>query len=382
MTTGVLLPAWKRYTARFIQPEALKFLHNGTRAGFEKYIQSFGEILKNRHVLGNIDGYLSENGERSEPSYDLSTIDLAGGSVPSPKLLGLMKLDTAGRGKFHAMDEAFLQIDRTFGRGFYLHLKDTPAEPVVECIAATEEDGLLVHHDLIILEPDTHSTIVRIVDGAREGMVSDNVEIYAGRGSSADCITLNRSRKDTRYTAVHRAQVAEGARVNWYNVDLYDGNTAMSVRSTLAGNGAESRMVGVLIGKGDSQKDVSYETFHAAPDTVTSVLVRAAVLDTAKVVYRALTHIASGSRRAKVEQAEKSILLGEHARFDGIPSLWIDEDDVAASHSASSGMVDEQALFYLKSRGIPHHQAEKLITDGFIASLLNRTPLDLLQGLY
>jgi Fe-S cluster assembly protein SufD len=170
--------------------------------------------------------------------------------------------------------------------------------------------------------------------------------------------------------------------VNWYNVDLYEGNTVMSLRSTLAGGGAESRMTGVLIGKGNSQKDVSYETFHDAPDTVTSVMVRAAVLDTAKVIYRALTHIASGSKRAKVEQAEKSILLGEQAKFDGIPSLWIDEDDVAASHSASSGMVDEQALFYLKSRGIPHRQAEKLITDGFIASLLNKAPLDVLSGLY
>ena len=75
-------------------------------------------------------------------------------------------------------------------------------------------------------------------------------------------------------------------------------------------------------------------------------------------------------------------MLGEHARFDGIPSLWIDEDDVIASHSASSGMADDQAMFYLKSRGIPHQQAEKLITDGFIASLLNTVPLDLLKGYY
>jgi Fe-S cluster assembly protein SufD len=382
MVTGVVLPEWKRFNTKFIRPDVLNLLNDGNEALYEKYIQSFGDVFKSKYIIGNIDGYLSEHSERYKPDLSLSTIDLAKDIDVLPQVFSLMKLDTEGRGKFHSMDESFLQLDKVYGKGFYIHLKNTVTESVVEFVRATQESGILVHHDLIILEPQTHITMLRIVEGSNGGMISDNVEIYAGSGSSIEYITLNRSRKGVFSTAVKRAQVSEGAKVNWYNVDLYESDTAMSTRSMLAGHGAETRMTGVVVGKGEAQKDMSYETFHTAPDTVTSVLVRAAVLDKAKVVYRALTHIASGSKRAKVEQAEKSIMLGEHARFDGIPSLWIDEDDVIASHSASSGMVDEQTMFYLKSRGIPHKQAEKLITDGFIASLLNKVPLNLLKGLY
>ncbi len=382
MVTGVILPEWKRFNAKFIKPELLTLLNNGNKTQYDTYIKSFGDVLKNKHIIGDIDGYLSEHNDQYKPYFSLSPIDIAKGFDAQQHLSGLTALDTSGRGKFHSMDESFLQLDRMYGKGFYLNLKNTIPEPLVEFIKATQENGILVHHDVIVLEPGTHITLLRIVEGSSGGMISDNVEIYAGRGSSLQYITLNRSKKGVFYTALQRAQVSEGAKVNWYNIDLYESNTAMSIRSMLVGKNSESTMTGVIVGKGESQKDLSYETFHTAPDTVTSVLVRAAVLDTAKVVYRALTHIASGSKRAKVEQAEKSIMLGEHARFDGIPSLWIDEDDVIASHSASSGMVDDQAMFYLKSRGIAHEQAEKLITDGFIASLLDKEPVNLLKGLY
>lgn len=382
MATGVLLPEWKRFHPQFVQPEMLHLLNDGNKERYEKYVQSFGNVLKGRQHIGNIDGFLSGQSDPRKPGLSLSAIDLAKDTGALPLLSGLMKLDTGGRGKFHAMDESFLQLDRMYAKGFYLNLKNTVKEPLIELVRASQDGGMLVHHDLIVLEPGAHITILRIAEGSNGGMISDNVEIYAGEGSRIDYITLNRSKKGSFYTAVKRARVAEGATVNWYHVDLYESNTAMSLRSMLAGPRAESRMTGVVVAQGEAQKDMSYETFHTAPDTVTSVLVRAAVLDTAKVVYRALTYIASGSKRAKVEQAEKSIMLGEHARFDGIPSLWIDEDDVVASHSASSGMADDQVMFYLKSRGIPHQQAEKLITDGFIASLLNTVPLDLLKGYY
>lgn len=382
MVTGVILPEWKRFNTKFIKPETLGILNNGSKEQYDGYIKSIGDKFKSKYVIGNIDGYLTEHNAQYEPYFSFVPIDIKNGINPSEYLFTLSKIDTSGRGKFHSMDESFLQLDKTTSKGFYINLKNSMTEPLIEFVKTTQESGILVHHDLIMLEPETHLILLRIVEGSNGGMIADNVEVYAGRGASLEYITLNRSKRGVFYTAIKRAQISEGAKVSWYNIDLDESNVAMSIRSMLVGPHAESRMTGVVVGKGESQKDISYETFHTAPDTVTSVLVRAAVLDRAKVIYRALTHIASGSKRAKVEQAEKSIMLGEQARFDGIPSLWIDEDDVMASHSATSGMVDEQTMFYLKSRGIPHDKAEKLVTDGFIASLLNKEPISLLSGLY
>ncbi len=382
MITGVALPAWKRFNTRFINPETLNLLNEGNEAQYNAYIKSFGDIIKGKYVLGNIDGYLPDDTAHVDPALSVAQIDAEKGRRPSDRLFSLLRIDTSGRGKFHSLDESFLEIDRGYARGFYLQVKKDVQMPLVEFISATQENSILVHHDLIILEPETHLVLLRIVEGCSGSMVVDSVEVYAGRDSRLEYITLNKSGNGAFYATIKQAEISGHARVDWYNVDLYESHTAMSTRSTLMGQGAESGMTGIVISKGESQKDISYETFHRAPDTSTAVYVRAALMDSSRITYRALTHIASGSRRAKVEQAEKSITLGEKARFDGIPSLWIDEDDVIASHSVSSGMVDEQTMFYLKSRGIPHKQAEKLVTEGFIASMLNKEPVSLLKGFY
>ncbi|MGC8685071.1 MAG: SufD family Fe-S cluster assembly protein [bacterium] len=383
MDTPVTLPVWKRFNTGFIRLESLKTINTGTHDRYKEYKSSLEKGLKTRYVIGNFDGYTEAEQiqELYEPLFSISQIDATKGIIPSPYLFSIMKLDTSGRGKFHSMDQSFVSIDKAYAKGFFIVIKESFEQPLVEFVKLTEEGGLLVHHDVIELKPQTHTIILRVVEGVGKGMIADNVEIFANQGSSVDYVTVNKTKKNGFYSAIKRARLSGGANVNWYNIDMDESNIAISTRSILAEPGSETRLIGVVVGKGDAQKDISYETFHTAPDTTTSVLVRAAVLDQAKVIYRALTHITSGSKRAKVEQAEKSIMLGEHARFDGIPSLWIDEDNVIASHSASSGMVDEQTMFYLKSRGIPHHIAEKLITDGFIGSLLNTYPINLVNSL-
>ncbi len=382
MSAAIVLPEWKRLDAKFMAYNKLNVLTGGGGSAYEEYIRFFGNVLSDKHVIGNVDGYLGEPHIKTTPYFSIKQIDVHNGGNPSDLLFGLMQIDTGGRGKFHAMDESFFRMDRAHAKGFYLDITQSMNNPLWQIVKVSKEQGLLVHHDLIVLAPGTRLVLLRVVDGAQNAVVADNTEIYAREGSHIDYVTLNRCPESSFYTAIKRARVDGNAKVNWYTIDLGGSNAAVSTRSLLAGPGAESRLTGVVVARGGSRKDMSYETFHTAPDTVTSVLVRAAITDTAKVVYRALTHIASGAKRAKVEQSERSIMLGEHARFDGIPSLWIDEDDVIASHSASSGVVDEQELFYLKSRGIPHAQAERLITDGFIASLLSKEPVSMLKGVY
>ncbi len=378
--TGISLPAWKRLSTKTISPDALNILAGAKPPVRAAYSRDIAEKLGSRQVIADIDGSLSHEGIVNSAALSVEEIDAANRHVP-PGVFDLLRLDTQGRGKFHAMDESYLRMDRAYARGFSIHANDSPGGPIVGLVKADQESGLLVHHDLIVLGPGVHLVLLRIVEGRGTDLIADNAEVYAGSGSRLEYVTLNRSMKGAFYTAIKQASVAEGASVDWYNIDIGESDVAMSTRSLLVGAHAESRMTGVITGVGESQKDISYETFHAAPDTVTSVMIRAAVLNQAKVIYRALTHIASGSKRAKVEQTEKSILLGEQAKFNGIPSLWIDEDDVVASHSASSGMVDEEALFYLKSRGIPHKEAERLITEGFLSSLLHHRPMSLLQAL-
>ena len=75
-------------------------------------------------------------------------------------------------------------------------------------------------------------------------------------------------------------------------------------------------------------------------------------------------------------QTSRNIVLSEHAKADAIPNLEIEANDVKCGHAASVGPVDDDAVFYLESRGIPHDEAERLIVSGFFQEVLDRVQID------
>jgi Fe-S cluster assembly protein SufD len=75
-------------------------------------------------------------------------------------------------------------------------------------------------------------------------------------------------------------------------------------------------------------------------------------------------------------QTSRNIVLSEHAKADAIPNLEIEANDVRCGHAASVGPVDDDAVFYLESRGIPHDEAERLIVTGFFQEVLDRVTID------
>jgi Fe-S cluster assembly protein SufD len=75
-------------------------------------------------------------------------------------------------------------------------------------------------------------------------------------------------------------------------------------------------------------------------------------------------------------QTSRNIVLSEHAKADAIPNLEIEANDVKCGHAASVGPVDDDTLFYLENRGIPHDEAEKLIVTGFFQEVLDRVKID------
>ena len=79
-----------------------------------------------------------------------------------------------------------------------------------------------------------------------------------------------------------------------------------------------------------------------------------------------------GAQKTDAMQTSRNIVLSEHAKADAIPNLEIEANDVRCGHAASVGPVDEEALFYLQSRGIPHDEAERLIVTGFFQEVLDR----------
>jgi len=89
-----------------------------------------------------------------------------------------------------------------------------------------------------------------------------------------------------------------------------------------------------------------------------------------------MIYVAPGARGADGYQMNRNLILSEDARADSIPGLEILADDVRCTHGATVGKLDEDARFYLMTRGMPSEIAERLLIDGFFAPIIERIPIE------
>ncbi|MEX1061840.1 MAG: SufD family Fe-S cluster assembly protein [Patescibacteria group bacterium] len=132
--------------------------------------------------------------------------------------------------------------------------------------------------------------------------------------------------------------------------------------------GQEEELVVVFAGKGKDEIDLDLASIHQAPQTRGKITVRGVLLDQAKARIRGLIKIKKGASGSRDFLEERTLLLGKESTVETVPDLEIEENDVSASHAASTSRVGEEELFYLQSRGISPKEATHLIVAGFLAA--------------
>ena len=204
------------------------------------------------------------------------------------------------------------------------------------------------------------------------------------------------SKTDRFKNTVMRILVKKGARLKFVNVDLFGNHSFENVFIFLEEDAKlvfrdfkafGNRKVGhVLVKLGEeSQADVKsyfYQNKNGVVDLLYAMRFsgeeseghlkgHGIVDDSGKVVFRGILDVKRGAKNAVAEEMEHTLILSPSARMDAIPSLWVDENDVIASHSASSSSLDENGLFYLMTRGLSEAEAKKLIVRGVFSDLLD-----------
>ncbi|MEK7560413.1 MAG: SufD family Fe-S cluster assembly protein [Patescibacteria group bacterium] len=138
-------------------------------------------------------------------------------------------------------------------------------------------------------------------------------------------------------------------------------------------------LVIAYLGKGQDATDMDITVMHEAPETYARVTARAALYDEARFTFRGLLDIKKGGIGADSYLSAKALLLSEKARAEIYPYLEIKTDAVKASHGSSIGRIDPETLFYLQSRGMKKHDAERVVLNGFFGDLsgltMHREPL-------
>ena len=135
-------------------------------------------------------------------------------------------------------------------------------------------------------------------------------------------------------------------------------------------------MSGFYFTEHDQHMDYDSQQNNLAPHTTSDLLFKGALIDQSRAVWQGMIYVAPGAMKTDGYQANRNLILSRKARADSIPGLEILADDVRCTHGATVSKIDADQVFYLKARGIPEVEAERLIVEGFFDQIMQRIPFE------
>ena len=286
----------------------------------------------------------------------------------------LHQLVPADRTKFTALHAAF----RTGGT--FLHVpRDTAIELPIQTLTYLDADGAAVFpHTLVVVEAGSEVTFI-------DRYASPDLAQGLQRRDHRDPRRRRRPRPLRLDPGVGERRHPPRDPAGHGRTRRHAPDPEHRVRRLLARAEAEtilaepggfSEMLGVFFADEDQHFDHRSIQDHVAPNCTSDLLYKGALRDHSRAVYSGWVHVRPDAQKTNAMQTSRNIVLSEHAKADAIPNLEIEANDVRCGHAASVGPVDEDAIFYLMSRGIPRAEAERLIVSGFFQEVLDRVKID------
>lgn len=224
---------------------------------------------------------------------------------------------------------------------------------------------------LIIVHPNVKIKIFEYLENSAADFFSNNTEIIAMENSQVDYFILQKLSKENNFV-FKRALCQRNAQVNWH-FGYFGGDVSrLKIETVFAGEGSSSENYGVFSGKAEQKFDITTVAHHKVPHTTNNILTKGVLKDKAHSVYRGLIKIEKEAQKTDSYLGDHTLLLGEKALANSIPSLKIDANDVRATHGATVGQVDKDQLFYLMTKGLDEIEAEKLLVEGFLESVVTK----------
>jgi Fe-S cluster assembly protein SufD len=329
----------------------------GERAGLQ--IQHNSDVM-----LTHLDPDLAAKG------VIFADLDSAAATHPELVETSLHRLIPTSRTKFLALHGAF----RTGGTFLYVP-RDTAIELPLQTLTWLDADGAAVFpHTLIVVDAGSEVTFIdRYASPALSRAISDAVtEIVVGDGAHVRYAAIQEWGSGVTHLSVQRASVGRDAELRTLSIGFGADLARSETEVWLGAPGGFSEQLGVFFADEEQHFDHRSIQDHAAPNCTSDLLYKGALRGHSRAVYSGWVHVRPDAQKTVAMQTSRNIVLSEHAKADAIPNLEIEANDVRCGHAASVGPVDEEAVFYLQSRGIPEAEAERLIVSGFFQEVLDR----------
>jgi Fe-S cluster assembly protein SufD len=209
------------------------------------------------------------------------------------------------------------------------------------------------------------ATLIETFAGTGPDWVNAATEIEIRAGASLRHIVLLDDGSHAIHLSHRRITLAEGARYEGFTLALGGHLTRQDTHVAINGENADCVLNGAYLLRGNQETTIATLIDHAAPGSRTREFFKGVVADRAHGVFQGKIGVRQDAQKTDAHQLNKNLLLGTRAVVDTKPELEIYADDVKCSHGATVGDLDEDALFYLRTRGIPEEAARRMLIEAF-----------------
>ena len=279
--------------------------------------------------------------------------------------------------------DALTALNTAFANdGVYINIPDNtvPEFPVV-ILNITGNDVFAQPRLHITVGNNSELTLIELShNSGNNGLTNSVTEIFAGENSNVSHYKIQNENETSFHIANLQVSQTANSKYNSFIASWGGKILRNNTCSTLAGEHSECRFNGIYIVKGDQVVDNHTLVDHAVPNCFSNELYKGVLDDSGVGVFNGKVFVRKDAQKTNAYQSNKNIVLSDTATINAKPQLEIFADDVKCSHGATTGQLNEEELFYLRTRGIGEYNAKKLLLYAFISEVIDEVKIEPLKN--
>ena len=211
-------------------------------------------------------------------------------------------------------------------------------------------------------------------DGTTRSFTNSHTDIQIAPGASLQYSRIDLQGESALHIGRGRIELGRNASLNSFCYSAGGRLSRYDLDIILAGEGADAELNGLYLTKSGQVVDHHTTVHHSVPNATSRQLYKGILDGDSRAVFNGKVVVTREAQGTNAQQLNRNLLLSADAEIDTKPELMIDADDVKCSHGASIGQLDEDQIFYLRSRGLTSIEARKLLTTAFADDVLLKAP--------
>jgi Fe-S cluster assembly protein SufD len=264
------------------------------------------------------------------------------------------------------VDRPFAALNTAFATdGIVVHVKKTPSKPIsLIYVHASETSDVILHH---VVRVETGAEVTLLENGPAAARLNKCMEVDIADGATLHHVRVQGRDHERRAVTHLFARLGTESVFKSFTLTANGVLTRNECIIELTGDDAVAHVAGACVGDGDFLHDDTVFITHDAVNCESRQVFKKVLHNGATGVFQGKILVKAGAQKTDGYQISQSLLLDDDSQFLAKPELEIYADDVACSHGSTSGAIDEDALFYMRSRGVPANEATNLLTLAFLA---------------